>query len=238
MKRLLLLSNSTMPGEGYFLWAKKYVKDFLGDISGNVVFIPFAGVTISWDEYFHSVEEAFESMGYPMVALHQEADKKQAVRDAQTIIVGGGNTFHLLHQLYTYDLLEVIKTKVNAGTPFVGWSAGSNICCPTIMTTNDMPVIQPASFHALGLVPFQVNPHYTEATIPHHGGESRDVRLREFIELNRDIDVIGLPEGSLLEVIGEEVKLQGSASAKLFRYGSERLEIPAGELLNSYLKKT
>lgn len=227
-----------MPGENYFLWPKKYVKAFLGDTSGNLVFIPFAGVTISWDEYFHSVEEAFGSMGYSMSALHKAEDKKQAICDAQAIVAGGGNTFHLLHQLYTYDLLDIIKDKVSAGIPFIGWSAGSNICCPTIMTTNDMPVIQPPSFRALDLIPFQINPHYTEATIPHHGGESRDVRLKEFIEVNREFDVIGLPEGSLLEVTGEKVKLKGSASAKIFRYGSDKLEIPAGEVLNNYLMKT
>ena len=196
--RLLLLSNSTNFGEEYLGYPRKEIQRFLGDSIKEVLFIPYAGVTISYDEYTSRVKKVFEELGYSLNGIHTCNDHIQAVADAEAIAIGGGNTFELLNQLYRKQLVDPIKVKVHAGTPFMGWSAGSNMTCPTIMTTNDMPISEPPSFTALDLIPFQINPHYTEGKIPNHGGESRNMRIEEFLEINRDMIVVGLPEGMII----------------------------------------
>lgn len=236
MKNLLLLSNSTMPGEPYFQWPKNFIDEFLGHSNRSFMFIPFAGVTFSYDEYFESVATAFSVLGCTLKSLHKERDKKRALEASGGIVVGGGNSFQLLDRLYAFDLLDTIRAKVNSGASYIGWSAGANVCCPTIMTTNDMPIVQPPSLQALELVKFQINPHYTEATLPNHGGESRSVRLKEFIEINRDVQVVGLPEGNLLEIASGKIELKGSRPAKIFKYGEEPVEVLPGENIDRLLE--
>ncbi|MEN3336080.1 MAG: dipeptidase [Blastocatellia bacterium] len=142
-KRLLLLSNSMNSGQGYLEHAETDIKDFLGEPVRKALFIPFAAVRYTFDEFAGRVRECFEHFGYELDSIHTSPDPRQAVRTAEAIIVGGGNTFHLLHHLYQHDLLEPIRTRINAGVPYIGWSAGSNVACPTIKTTNDMPIIEP-----------------------------------------------------------------------------------------------
>src|SRR5438270_2281653 len=162
-KRLLLLSNSRNFGQGYLEHAEPQIKDFLGEPVRKVLFIPFAAVRYTFAQFADTVRERFGDFGYELDSIHASDDPSQAVQAAEAIIVGGGNTFHLLHHLYQRDLLEPIRARVNAGVPYIGWSAGSNLACPTIKTTNDMPIIEPPGFAALGLVPFQINPHYLDA---------------------------------------------------------------------------
>jgi dipeptidase E len=196
--RLLLLSNSTMKGEDYLGWPQQYLDSFLESVD-ELLFIPFAGVTMSYDEYTSSVSTALKPTNTKVVGIHTVDDKQTAIRDAQCIAVGGGNTFHLLSAMQDAGIIESISSAVNSGTPYIGWSAGSNVACPTIMTTNDMPIIQPNSFSALNVIDFQINAHYTIKTIDGHGGESRDLRIKELLVVNEDMKVVGLPEGKLLE---------------------------------------
>jgi len=216
-KRLLLISNSTNFGEPYLSFPQPYIKEFLGSGVRNVAFLPYAGVTISYIEYTNKVSAVFSNLGYTLKSTEDPKGALAVLEEADAIVAGGGNTFHLLFQLYNKKLLDVIKKKVNGGTPFIGWSAGSNIACPTIKTTNDMPIIFPPSFAALGLVPFQINPHYTDGRIPDHNGESREDRIREFLEINQTITVVGLKEGTMIRVEGPTVCLQGNKTVKIFR---------------------
>ncbi|MDH5474108.1 MAG: dipeptidase PepE, partial [Cyclobacteriaceae bacterium] len=172
MDKLLLLSNSTNVGEKYFDYAKGTIIEFLGVSVSKIVFIPYAAVTISYDEYTSKVSDALEEVGCEIKGIHTFNNPLEAIENAEAIAVGGGNSFELLKQLYDNNIVETIREKVKNGTPYIGWSAGSNMSCPTLMTTNDMPISQPPTFEALHLIPFQINPHYTEHTLPNHGGES------------------------------------------------------------------
>ena len=208
MPQLLLLSNSTNHGTPYLSWAREHVAEFLAGI-GSVLFIPYAGVRLGWDQYTGRIESAFRPMGIAVHGIHRADDAEQAVRDAEAIAVGGGNTFHLLKHLQEQGLIGPLRERVAAGVKYLGWSAGSNVACPTIRTTNDMPIVEPAGFRGLALVPFQINPHYTDAVVPNHGGESRQERLAEFVAANPGMWVIGLREGSLLRVNRQDVELVG-----------------------------
>jgi dipeptidase E len=227
MPRLLLLSNSTNLGEPFLQYPKQEIKNFLGDLT-EIAFVPYAGVKISFEDYVARVREALAEVGLNVRGVN-EGDAKQIVSEAQAVMIGGGNTFHLLTNLYKNDLVDVIREKVQAGTPYIGWSAGSNVACPTIKTTNDMPVIEPPSLTALGLFPHQLNPHYTDAKIPNLGGETRDDRLNEFCEVNKQTTVIGLREGTMLRIEDSDIKLIGPHKAKIFRYGSDAVEMSAQE---------
>lgn len=224
--QLLLLSNSTMPGEPFFAWPRAHVQSFL-DGRRHIAFVPFAAVEAQYDAYADKVAEVFAAMGKELVSLHREADPAKALDGAGAVAVGGGNTFLLIRALYRRGLIRAIGEKVRGGMPYLGWSAGSNVACPTVMTTNDMPIVEPPSLRALHLVPFQINPHYTEATIPGHGGESRDQRIAEYLALHPDMPVVGLREGSLLHVNGGNMRLEGKGM-KLFRKGQEPKEIAGG----------
>jgi dipeptidase E len=215
-KRLLLLSNSTNQGEPYLSWPKSHIKDFLGNSVKKILFIPYAGVTISYDEYFKAVCTPLNDFGYQTDSIHQIEIKEDLLSNYDAIAIGGGNTFQLASLLQKNKLMAPIRKAVENGMPFMGWSAGSNITCPTIKTTNDMPIVEPDSFEGLNLIPFQINPHYTEATIPNHGGESREMRINEFIAINKEMYVIGLPEGSLLKIDGDQMHFAGKGSCKLF----------------------
>ncbi len=216
--RLLLLSNSTSD-DGYLVHAAGWLRAFLGAGVGRVLFVPYAGVTFSFDAYTAKVREAFAPLGIGVESVHEVADEAKAVKEAEAIVVGGGNTFRLLTRLYRLGLMEPIRRAVRGGTPYVGWSAGANLACPTIRTTNDMPIIEPPSFEAFGFVPFQINPHYTDAHPPGHRGETRADRIAEFAELNQDVTVLGLPEGTALRVEGDRMERLGPHPIRRFRYG-------------------
>lgn len=236
IKRLLLLSSSTKDGEPYLEYPQSAIKDFLGREVKRVLFVPFAGVRLSYHDYAAMVREHFEEMGYFLDSVHERADAAAMAREAEAIAIGGGNTFHLLHALYETGLLELIRERVEAGLPYIGWSAGSNVACPTIKTTNDMPIIEPVSFKALDLVPFQLNPHYTDEHPAGHRGETRAQRIEEFTLVNPNVYVVGLREGSMLRVEGSSVRLLGEKSARLFIKGAEVRDYEPSEPLDFLLQ--
>jgi len=221
-KRLLLISNSTLHGSGYLDHAEQEIRDFLGDLK-HVLFVPFA--LLDRDKYAASAQVRFQKMGYGLTSIHKTANAVQAVRETDAMFIGGGNTFRLLKTLYEFDLIDVIRARVEAGMPYIGSSAGSNMACPTIKTTNDMPIVEPPSFNALGLVSFQINPHYLDPD-PNskHMGETREERIIQFLEEN-ETPVVGLREGAMLRVENGETILRGSTGARIFRRGFEALEV-------------
>lgn len=223
--KLLLISNSTNAGEEYLDYPKAYIRDFLGTSRLKALFIPYAGVTLSFGDYESKVKTRFNEIGHDIESIHHFNDPVQAVENAQAIVIGGGNTFHLTAMLQKNGLVEVIRNRVLEGTPYVGWSAGSNVACPTICTTNDMPVIQPESFNVLNLVKFQINPHYLDANPEGHAGETREMRINEYLELNRNIYVAGLREGSMLLVDKNRISLLGTRTMRIFRYGTSPVEV-------------
>ena len=237
-KRLLLLSNSTNYGERYLGYPVGAIKDFLGREIKTVLFVPFAGVRTSFAEYTRMVRERFEEMGYGLESVHEASDPSEAVKSAEAIAVGGGNTFHLLRGLYESNLIDAIRAHVEDGVPFIGWSAGSNVACPTIRTTNDMPIVEPPSLRALNLIPFQINPHYTDAQPIGHAGETRAERLTEFIEVNPNTYVVGLREGSILRIEDSEISLIGDKAARVFLKGREAKEYTAQDSLQFLLQKS
>ena len=196
--KALLLSNSTNYGEAYLSRGKDVIATFVGE-KKRILFIPYAGVTISYDEYTNKVQDVLEPFGIEVVGIHQFDNAREAVESADVIAVGGGNTFRLLEQLYVQELVDAIQQRVKEGAYYIGWSAGSNIAGTTICTTNDMPIVEPLSFRSIGLIPYQINPHYTEASVANHGGETRKARLLEYVALT-DSDVVCLPEGTWLEL--------------------------------------
>jgi len=236
--KLLLLSNSTLPGEPYLGWPREHIRKFLANAGGperkRIAFVPFAAVTLPMDEYARTTAEVFAELGHDLFGLHTETDKVKALAHADAVAVGGGNSFQLLRALYGAELVRAIRVKVMGGMPYMGWSAGSNVACPTIMTTNDMPITEPPSLRALGVVPFQINPHYTEKRIEGHGGESRDQRIAEFLALNPRAVVVGLREGALLNVHGDLMSVEGTG-LRLFRHGAEPKDIPGGTALRTAL---
>lgn len=227
MRRLLLLSNSTMPGEPFFQWPAPVLSDFLGKAVSEVVFIPFAGVTISYDQYADRVDAVFSSLGYKVTGLHRYRDPVTALRRAAAIVAGGGNTWALLARLHGAALMDVVRERVAEGVPYIGWSAGSNLACPTIMTTNDMPVMEIPSLKALDLVPFQINPHYHELRFEGQGGETRVERLAEFLAVNPEKRVLGLPEGTYVRREGDTLQLGGRGEARLYTAGEAAAVIRA-----------
>jgi dipeptidase E len=206
-----------MPGTPFFSWPVPFVTDFLGNKKSDLLFIPYAAVTFSMDEYASLVKQVFERLGHTVFSIHLEKDPVHAVGNAEVIVIGGGNTFVLLNRLFEKGILNVIREKVLSGTRYIGWSAGANVACATMMTTNDMPIVYPPSFQALNLVPFQINAHYSEFKPPGHGGETRQQRIEEFLIMNPDKKVIGLPEGMLIQKENEKLVLKGKGVARLFQ---------------------
>jgi dipeptidase E len=229
--RLLLLSNSRNAGGEYLAHAEGAITDFLGRAVQTVLFVPFAAVRVSYDEFSAAVAQRFGELGYGVESVHRQADPRLAVARAQAVVVGGGNTFHLLKQLYDTGLIEAIRTRARGGIPYLGWSAGANIAGPSIRTTNDMPIVQPPSFESLGLVPFQINPHYTDERIPNHAGETRAERILEFVTANPGVPVVGIREGSILRVEGRTLELLGERPARVFVSGREPSEYEPGSSL-------
>jgi dipeptidase E len=226
--RLLLLSNSTNYGGTFLEHVETTLPTFLGRDVGEVLLVPYAAVRFSFDAFGAKVRETFGALGYGVSSIHSVPDARRAVEEAEAIAIAGGNTFQLLARLYQERLLDPIRERVRGGVPYIGWSAGSNVACPTVKTTNDMPITEPPSFEALGLVPFQINPHYTDASIPNHGGETRSERLLEFVVANPGMPVIGLREGSMLQVEDGRVVLLGDSPAVLFGTQDDPVEVPPG----------
>ena len=223
--RLLLISNSTNPGEAYLDYPKNQIKEFLGEKANNAIFIPYAAVTFSFDEYEDKVNTRFAEIGHHVTGIHRFINPVEAIENADAIVVGGGNTWQLVKMLQEKGLMKVIRKKVKKGTPYIGWSAGSNLACPTLRTTNDMPIMEPLKFKTLKLVPFQINPHYLDDHPANHGGETREMRINEFIEVNRDVYVVGLRESTMLLVEDDEMELIGPRKARIFKYGEVPLEL-------------
>lgn len=234
--RLLLISNSTTPGEPYLDYPKNIIKDFLGTNPVKSLFIPYAAVTFSYDVYEGKVRERFNEIGHDIVSIHRFHDPVQAIKEAAAIVVGGGNTWMLLKLIHDNHLIEIVRKKVLSGTPYIGWSAGSNLACPTIRTTNDMPVVEPESFNAFNLIPFQINPHYLDANPAGHAGETREQRIEEFIEVNQNIRVVGLREGTMLIRENEQLHLKGPLRARIFKKGSPPSDFGESDDLSFLLK--
>jgi dipeptidase E len=231
-RRLLLISNSTAHGSGFLEYCAPQIQEFLGEV-GEVLFVPYA--LADRDGYAATAGEAFRKMGYACTPVHRAADPRQAVAEAEALFVGGGNTFRLLENLYRHQLLEPIRRRVAEGMPYVGSSAGSNVACLTIKTTNDMPIVEPPSFDALALVPFNLNPHYLDPDPSStHMGETREQRLKEFHEENHP-PVLALREGSMLRVESDAASLLGETGGRLFRRGQPAEELAPGAQLDFLL---
>jgi len=232
-RRLLLISNSTQHGGGYLDHCAAEIGDFLGPDVDRVLFVPWA--LFDRDGYAAKARQRFSEMGFGLDSVHGMDDPRRAVREAQALFIGGGNTFRLLNELHTAGLIEPIRERVADGMPYLGTSAGSNVACPTIRTTNDMPIVEPPGFEALGLVPFQINPHYLEPDPDsRHQGETREQRITEFLEENDQV-VIGLREGSMLRVEGSRMELRGTTGARIFRRGAAAREAQPGTRLDGLL---
>jgi dipeptidase E len=228
--KLLLVSNSTLHGSGYLDHCEKEILTFLGESIRSILFIPFARPSgITHDEYTAKARERYEQMGISLTSIHETDDMQKAVAEAESIFIGGGNSFVLAGQLHNYNLIEPIAARVRNGMPYIGTSAGSNVACPTIMTTNDMPIIQPKSFSTLNLVPFQINPHYLDPDPDStHKGETRETRIKEFLAFN-DKKVIGLREGAMILADGNKKLLKGTTGARIFERSKEPYEILPGD---------
>lgn len=233
--RLLLISNSTMPGEPYLSYPMPEIKKFLENQPLKALFIPYAAVTFSFDVYESKVRERFEDLGHTLTSIHYFPDPGKAIMKAEAIVIGGGNTWQLVRMMNNNRLFPLIRERVLAGVPFIGWSAGANVACPTLRTTNDMPIIDPKGFDCLNLVPFQINPHYLDKNPEGHGGETREQRIEEFMEINPDIHVVGLREGTMLRREEDQLKLIGERSARIFKKGIVPIEMSYKDNLNFLL---
>jgi dipeptidase E len=233
--RLLLISNSTNPGEKFLGYPAEAIRTFLGEKRVKALFLPWAAVTFSYDEYEKKVSDRFSELGHEIVSIHRFTDHLKAVADAEAIVVGGGNTWKLLKMIRSNKLIEIVNRKVTGGTPYIGWSAGANVACPTIKTTNDMPVTEPDSFAAFNLVPFQINPHFIDANPPGFAGETREQRIEEFIQENTEVYVAGLREGTMLRLENEILSLHGPKNVRVFRNGLLPVEFGASDDLSFLL---
>ena len=231
-RRLLLVSNSTAFGEGYLDHCMAEMRDFLGAIE-RLFFVPFA--LFDRHAYGRRAAERFAAEGLSVDVLTADQVGHRLLAEASAVFVGGGNTFRLLKTLDDSGLLSELRDRALGGMPYMGASAGSNLAAPTIRTTNDMPIVEPESLTALGLVPFQINPHYLDPDPgSRHMGETRETRLLEFLEEN-DRVVIGLREGTWIRVEGDDAKLGGKTGARLFRRGAEPEELPPGASLGAWI---
>ena len=235
MKKLLLISNSTLHGSGYLDHCASEIKKFLGEIE-SVLFIPYARPSgITHEEYTKIARERFKKMGYNLSGVHKYDNPRDAVKSAESIFIGGGNTFVLIDGLYKNNLIDILRKRVNEGIPYIGTSAGSNVACKTIKTTNDMPIIYPQSFEGLNLVSFNINPHYIDPD-PNskHMGETRETRIKEFHFYN-DTEVLGLREGAILLINKNKMTLKGSTGARLFKKDGKQEEYKQGDSLDFLL---
>jgi dipeptidase E len=234
MKKLIIASTSTIHGSRYLEYILPTLSEFFKD-KQTILFIPYARPSgISYDVYTQKAREAFGKIDKKVVGIHEFENPIEAVENAQAIFTGGGNTFELVNQLYQNKIIEPLKEVVEKGTPYLGTSAGSNICGVTMMNTNDMPIVYPPSFDTLGFIPFNINAHYLDPDVNStHMGETRETRIKEYHVFN-EIPVLGLREGSWLEVNGNKIKLKGNISARLFRKNKQAVEIEAEKELGQY----
>lgn len=228
--RILLISNSTLYGRGYLDHAEDEIRNLLGP-SSRVLFFPYA--LFDRDGYAGKARERFAAMGYELNSAHSAEDPAAAIIQADAIFIGGGNTFRLLKALQDSDLLEPIRRRILEGTPYIGSSAGSNVAGPTIKTTKDMPIVQPRSFDSLGLVPFQISPHFQDPD-PNskHMGETQEERILQFHEEN-ETPVLGMREGAWVRIEAGSVTLRGTNGARIFRRGQAPVEAATGEEISS-----
>lgn len=243
--KLLLISNSTNYKESYLGWCLPLIQEFLQKQEREILFFPYAGVNIggqvypkSYDAYTQRIKDIFEPIGFTIKSIHEEKEPIEAVSKARILMVGGGNTFHLVSELHKNRLIEPVRRKVLEGTPYIGWSAGSNVACPTLMTTNDMPIVMPESFKCFDFVPFQINPHYIDAypdeinDAIRHGGETRQIRIEEFLSVNQQITVAGLRESTALWIEDGTMTLKGLRNMRVMKFGQEAQEFGPGATLD------
>ncbi len=233
MKKVIIASTSTVFGGSYLDYLLPTLAAHFATVS-NLVFIPFARLGgISHDEYTNKIRPVFKQLNIDVKGIHEFENPIEAINNAEAIFTGGGNTFVLVSMLYKFNLLDAIQNAVENGTPYLGTSAGSNICGLTMGTTNDMPIAYPPSFRTLGLVSFNLNPHYLDPIEgSEHMGETRETRIGEFHHYNPQ-PVLGLREGSWLEVLGKTITLKGDLSARLFQQGKEPIEMETGSDLSN-----
>ncbi|HEU5182565.1 MAG TPA: dipeptidase PepE [Candidatus Polarisedimenticolia bacterium] len=233
--RLLLISSSRVHSRGYLDHCEAEIRDYLAGVS-RVLFAPFAAADHAG--YAGRVRERLGKMGFEVDSLHAAEDPFDAIRRSEAIFVGGGNTFRLLNDLYARGLIEPMRARVRAGCPYLGSSAGTNVACLSIKTTNDMPIVYPPSFEALCFVPFNVNPHYLDPDpASTHMGETREERIREFHEMNSP-PVVGLREAAILRIEGSSMTLKGTAGARIFMKDQPPREISPGSALDFLLQES
>lgn len=243
-RNLLLISNSTNAGEDYLSWPRPHIKSFLEEFKvKRVLFIPYAGVNLSdkglmasFDAYEEKVKNVYADLGYEIYSIHHEANAADAIDEAEALAVGGGNTFHLVYMMHQKGIMKVIRKRIMEGMPYMGWSAGSNVACPTLRTTNDMPIIEPTCFQCLDVIPFQINPHYLDAHPDGHGGETREQRLAEFTAVNPSVYVAGLREGCYLKVKENKIEHFGERSMRIFKGDMKAYELNTGDDLSFLMK--
>lgn len=235
MRKLIIASTSTVHGSGYLEYILNDLKELFKE-TNEILFVPYARPSgKSHDEYTEVARKAFKKINKKVVGIHTFENPIDAVKQAEGIFVGGGNTFVLVTQLYKNKLIEPIQEVVNNGTPYFGTSAGSNICGLTISNTNDMPIMYPPSFKTFGFIPFNINPHYLDPD-PNstHMGETRETRIKEFHAFNT-VPVVGIREGSYLEVVNKTITLKGELQARIFEFNKNPYELKSGSDL-SFLK--
>ncbi|KRP28782.1 MAG: (alpha)-aspartyl dipeptidase [Cryomorphaceae bacterium BACL22 MAG-120619-bin32] len=233
MRKMIIASTSSVYGSDYLAYLLPEISLLFKD-ADTVLFIPYARPSgISYDEYTRIVKNAFAKISKKVIGIHQFDNQKEALENAKAIFTGGGNTFELVNQLYKNDILALLKKVLENGTPYLGTSAGGNICGVSMMTTNDMPIVYPPSFYTLGCLPFNINAHFIDP-LPNstHMGETRETRIKEFHVFN-DTPVLGLREGSWLRVIGNVIKLEGNFTAKWFQPTRIPIEIESGSEFDS-----
>lgn len=237
MRRLLLISNSTLYGGGYLDHCKDVIKQFLSKKVERVLFVPYA--LHDWDDYAKTARTAFNAMGYDLDSIHEKPDAKDAVKTAQALFIGGGNTFRLLKALCDKNIVTEIRKRVlEDGMPYMGTSAGTNVGTISINTTNDMPIVFPPTFKAIGLVNFNINPHYLDPDPKStHMGETREKRIEQYLEYETSPPVLGMREGCLLHVEGNKAILQGKTDARLFVRGKEPKEYKPGDDMSFLLEE-
>mgnify|MGYP005633264329 FL=1 len=231
MKKLLIASTSTIYGSGFLEYLLPTLTSFFKGVS-TIIFIPYARPGgISYDDYTQKTALVFRKIGIQVLGIHEFENSTQAIKNAEGIFTGGGNTFELVHQLYKENLWQILSEVLENGTPYLGTSAGSNICGVSMMNTNDMPIVYPQSFTTLGIIPFNINAHYLDPiATSNHMGETRETRIKEYHSYNKT-PVIGLREGSWLEVIDTKITLKGTLSARWFEKDKTPVELPTNTVL-------
>ena len=232
--KLLLISNSTNAGEEYLRYPLPEIGRFLEGVS-EVAFVPYAAVTFSYEAYEAKVQARLAELGIRVRSVHRSKNPAREIRDAEAICVGGGNTFALTKKMQEQGLMKAILRKIKAGTPYVGGSAGTTAACPTILPPNDMPIVQPESFRAIGPVKFQITPHFLDANPAGHAGETREQRILEYIAANPRRWVAGLREGCMLRYEEGRLELLGNRPMRIFKHGREPFEVNPGETLDFLL---